>query len=84
MPQVDMKCATYPVHNKDLDRFPENYRMKVMPPQFSPLKPIYPLTLTQGWGIYDPMDYSQFGFTRPNGVDVEMAPDGLVRAPTMA
>jgi murein DD-endopeptidase MepM/ murein hydrolase activator NlpD len=49
--------------------------------KFSPFLPIFPLKLNQAWGTFDPKDYSQFGFTRHNGIDVAMAPDALVRAP---
>lgn len=44
-------------------------------------KPIYPLRINQGWGTFDPTNYSQFGFTRHNGVDMAIGLDSLVSAP---
>jgi murein DD-endopeptidase MepM/ murein hydrolase activator NlpD len=43
--------------------------------------PIEPYIVNQAWGVYDPADYSQFGFTRHNGVDLRLAADKLIRAP---
>lgn len=51
-----------------------------MPP-FSPYKPISPLISTQGWGMYDPKDYAQFGYDRHNGNDYKLGSDSLARAP---
>lgn len=69
-----------PVHNLLLDRIPKRYTIKVM--TFYPLYPIYPYSVNQGWGTLDPKDYSQFGFTRHNGVDLKiLGSDMQVRAP---
>ena len=43
--------------------------------------PIKPLHINQPWGVYDPKDYSQFGFTRHNGIDMALAPDKKIYAP---
>lgn len=49
---------------------------------FYPLYPIHPFALNQGWGTLDPKDYSQFGFTRHNGIDVRIeGTDMAIRAP---
>lgn len=50
-----------------------------MKPQFQ--HPIEPFALTQGWGTYDPKDYSQFGFTRHNGLDMVLSPNKHIVAP---
>lgn len=42
---------------------------------------VKPYVLNQGWGIYRPEVYSQFGFTRHNGVDVRLGNRAEVRAP---
>jgi murein DD-endopeptidase MepM/ murein hydrolase activator NlpD len=49
--------------------------------KFEVYYPIIPHRLNQKWGTYDPKDYSQFGFTRHNGIDVAIGQDSLVRAP---
>jgi murein DD-endopeptidase MepM/ murein hydrolase activator NlpD len=50
--------------------------------RFYPLYPSFPFNLNQGWGTLNPKDYSQFGFTRHNGVDMRIIEtDNLVRAP---
>ena len=43
--------------------------------------PIKPHVLTQGWGTLNPEVYSQFGFTRHNGLDHKLAPDNKIYAP---
>lgn len=43
--------------------------------------PIKPYVISQKWGTYDPKDYSQFGFTRHNGIDVALSPDKHILAP---
>lgn len=50
-----------------------------MKPQFQ--HPIEPFILTQGWGTYDPTDYSQFGFTRHNGLDMVLPPSKHIVSP---
>jgi murein DD-endopeptidase MepM/ murein hydrolase activator NlpD len=50
-------------------------------PQFSPLYPIFPWKVNQPWGTLNPAVYSQFGFTRHNGLDIAIGTDGIVRAP---
>lgn len=50
-----------------------------MPKLFS--WPIKPHQLTQGWGTYNPAVYSQFGFTRHNGLDHVLAMDRRIYAP---
>lgn len=37
--------------------------------------------ITQEWGVSRPEIYSRFGFTQHNGIDVQLAPNKLVRAP---
>lgn len=44
-------------------------------------KAIQPEIVTQKWGVLDPANYAQFGFTRHNGVDVAIGADSIVRAP---
>lgn len=48
------------------------------PDIFYPIKPHH---VNQPWGTYDPKDYSQFGFTRHNGLDLALAPDHKISAP---
>lgn len=50
-----------------------------MTPVFT--RPITPYIENQKWGVYDPKNYSQFGFTRHNGIDLRLAPDKLLHAP---
>jgi murein DD-endopeptidase MepM/ murein hydrolase activator NlpD len=44
-------------------------------------KPILPYIVNQPWGVYDPATYSQFGFTRHNGIDLKLAPDKRGNSP---
>lgn len=44
----------------------------------------YPVTtykVNQEWGIHRPEVYSQFGFTRHNGVDIALGSDSMIYAP---
>lgn len=50
-----------------------------MPPRFQ--HPITPYIVNQAWGVYDPKDYSQFGFTRHNGIDLHLSPDKALHTP---
>lgn len=43
--------------------------------------PIKPYVVNQPWGVHDPKDYSQFGFTDHNGIDLALAPDKKIYAP---
>jgi murein DD-endopeptidase MepM/ murein hydrolase activator NlpD len=43
--------------------------------------PIKPYIQNQAWGVLDPKDYSQFGFTRHNGIDMRLSPDRTIYAP---
>lgn len=43
-------------------------------------KPIEPYIVNQEWGTYHPEIYSQFGFTRHNGVDLQLNVKAEVRA----
>lgn len=42
--------------------------------------PVNPHQINRGWGVADPL-YSQFGFTRHNGVDLALVDGQLIRAP---
>ena len=42
--------------------------------------PTKPFNITQSWGIYNPA-YLQFGFSKHNGLDIEMPPDKKLRCP---
>ncbi|TQF41158.1 hypothetical protein UNPF46_08540 [Bradyrhizobium sp. UNPF46] len=46
--------------------------------------PIKPLRANQLWGVLNPTVYSQFGFTRHNGIDMALAPDKTISAPVDA
>lgn len=41
---------------------------------------IKPRALNQAWGVYDPADYSQFGFSRHNGRDLRLSPSKNIYA----
>lgn len=42
--------------------------------------PIKPYVINQAWGVYNTI-YQQFGFTRHNGLDLQLAPTGEIYAP---
>lgn len=42
---------------------------------------VSPWRVTQAWGVYDPKTYSQFGFTRHNGIDVALGTGSIVNVP---
>jgi murein DD-endopeptidase MepM/ murein hydrolase activator NlpD len=44
-------------------------------------KPTKPHIVNQPWGTFAPSTYSQFGFTRHNGLDLALAPDRKIYAP---
>jgi len=44
-------------------------------------KPVKPYRISQGWGVSRPEIYSQFGFTKHNGIDVALGTDSIVRCP---
>jgi murein DD-endopeptidase MepM/ murein hydrolase activator NlpD len=46
--------------------------------------PIKPHFVNQAWGVYRPEVYSQFGFTRHNGLDHRLADDAKIYAPADA
>src|SRR5258708_6670253 len=46
--------------------------------------PIKPHFTNQAWGVYRPEVYSQFGFTRHNGLDHRLADDAKIYAPADA
>src|SRR4051812_26751617 len=50
-----------------------------MPPRF--FWPLKPHAISQGWGTYNPAVYSQFGFSRHNGIDHQLPPDKKIFAP---
>lgn len=52
-----------------------------MNPTFSLYYPVKPWRITQKWGVFRPEVYSQFGFTKHNGVDVPLGEDKRVYAP---
>ena len=44
-------------------------------------KEVQPFVITQRWGVYDPVTYGPFGFSRHNGNDCQHGYNSRVRAP---